>query len=144
MFSKSCEYAIRAAVFVAGRSLRGNRCSISEIAAQTGAPVAFTGKILQILTREGIITSFKGPGGGFGISKMQMKRVMLSDIIDVIDGESIYSGCVLGLRQCSEKNPCPMHEQFKSIRNDLKKTLKKTSLFTLASDFDQGNGVLKT
>ena len=105
MFSKSCEYAIRAGVFVATRSLKGERCSIDDVATETGAPAAFTGKILQKFSRRNIIASVKGPGGGFLISKGDMKRIKVAEIVSLIDGDSVYAGCALGLSACNEKKP---------------------------------------
>ncbi len=143
MFSKSCEYAIRAAVFVATRSLKGERCSIDDVATETGAPAAFTGKILQKLSRRHIISSVKGPGGGFLISKSDMKRTKVADIVNLMDGDSVFAGCALGLSACNEKNPCPLHDQFKNIRSGLKQLLEKTSLYDLAADVNKGDSVLR-
>lgn len=43
----------------------------------------------------------------------------IADIVKAIDGESIYSDCVLGLKACSEKNPCPLHDDYKEIKRNL-------------------------
>jgi Rrf2 family transcriptional regulator, iron-sulfur cluster assembly transcription factor len=143
MFSKSCEYAIRAVVYIAGQSLNGRRCSIADVAGETGSPEAFAAKILQTLSRNKLITSAKGPGGGFEMSKQKMKSLTLADIVDTIDGDSVYSGCALGLRRCDEVNPCPLHNRFKKVRTELQNILETTSIYHLAMNVEKGIGVLK-
>ena len=51
MFSKACEYAIRATILIAMEGRKGRRMSLVEIADRTGSPKAFTAKVLQQLAR---------------------------------------------------------------------------------------------
>lgn len=143
MFSKTCEYAIRAAVYISRQALEEKRVSLIDIAREIGSPEAFTAKILQALVHHEIVNSMKGPSGGFGVDKNRLSRIKLSHIVEAIDGNSIYKGCGLGLPECSEKEPCPVHEKFKIIRNELRMMLEKTSLFELASGLEKGLTVLK-
>jgi Rrf2 family transcriptional regulator, iron-sulfur cluster assembly transcription factor len=53
-------------------------------------------------------------------------------VVKTIDGESLFTSCGLGLKECSEKKPCPLHDSFKSIRNDLKKILEETTIEELS------------
>lgn len=143
MFSKACEYGIRAAVYVALRSLEGERASVGEIAEGTGSPTAFTAKVLQQLARGSILDSARGPGGGFRIGEQKMATVTLGEIVAAIDGGSIYEGCALGLDRCSAERPCPLHDRFVGIRDDLKLMLGDTSLYELATGLKQGKAYLK-
>jgi len=143
MFSKACEYGIRAIIHIAVLSQDGKRVGLKEIAKKIDSPEAFTAKILQVLSKNDLIESTKGPTGGFEISMQQMKKLKLSDVISAIDGDSIYKGCGLGMKECSEKHPCPMHDKFKKIRNELKKMLENTTIYTLASDQKNGLTFLK-
>ncbi|RIV44268.1 RrF2 family transcriptional regulator [Flagellimonas pelagia] len=143
MFSKACEYGIRAAVYVALQSLEGRRVSVNEIAEEIDSPVAFTAKILQQLTRSKVIHSVKGPTGGFEIERTDMDTVKLSMIVHAIDGDNIYVGCGLGLKECNAKKPCPLHDKFVAIRTDLKKMLESTSLYELATGLEVGLTYLK-
>ncbi|MFT3904629.1 MAG: Rrf2 family transcriptional regulator [Niabella sp.] len=143
MFSKACEYGIRSAIFIAKSSLKGERVGIKEIAREIDSPEAFTAKILQTLTREQLVESTKGVGGGFEVSEKQMKKVLLADIVNAIDGNSIYVGCGLGLPSCNEKKPCPIHYEFKEVRNKLKEVLTSTTLYDLAMGMAVGNTFLK-
>lgn len=115
IFSKTCEYGIKAVLFIAHTGVQGRMVGIKEIAAGIDSPEFFLAKILQDLSRKGLVNSIKGPNGGFYIADESLKRP-ISDIVEAIDGDSLLKGCALGLKQCSEINPCPLHEEFKAIR----------------------------
>ncbi|MCY7362537.1 MAG: Rrf2 family transcriptional regulator [Ignavibacteria bacterium] len=143
MFSKACEYGIKAAVFIAVKSREGKRVSLNEIAGEINSPVAFTAKVLQQLTRNKILDSIRGPSGGFEINKNKVDKIRLSRIVSAIDGDSIYSGCALGFENCNENLPCPIHHKFVLIRNELKHMLETTSLLDLSKDVNEGITFLK-
>lgn len=143
MFSKACEYGIKATIYIAEQSYQDTRVSLKDIAKKIDSPEAFTAKILQQLAKNNIIESVKGPAGGFTVGKKNMEKVKLSHIVSAIDGDTIYKGCGLGLKQCSEKRPCPVHDKFKTIRNDLKKMLESTNLLELALGLKEGLSYLK-
>lgn len=143
MFSKACEYAIRSVIFVAVASIKNERVGFKQIAEEIAAPEAFTAKILQKLTKSGIVDSVKGVGGGFTISKEALDTIKLSAIVNVIDGSAIYEKCGLGLAQCSELRPCPVHFKFKVIRAELREMLENTSLKELAEGAKLGDTFLR-
>ncbi len=127
MFSKTCEYAIRAVLFIAQKSKDGNKVSIKEIAKGINSPEYFIAKILQDLSRKKMIQSAKGPNGGFYLNKQSLKY-SLADVVKTIDGDAIFSGCGLGLEHCSETRPCPIHHKFKKIRKELYDMLRSARL----------------
>lgn len=143
MFSKACEYGIRAAIFIAEQSLLDHKVSLKDIAKAIDSPEAYTSKILQQLSRNEIINSDKGPTGGFSMNKQELDVVKLSTIVTAIDGDAIYNGCGLGLKNCSEDKPCPVHNQFKIVRDELKKMLETTLVRSLTMDFKDGLTFLK-
>lgn len=136
MFSKACEYGIRATLYVAQQSRQGQRAKLAEIARATDSPVAFTAKILQQLARAGVISSVVGPGGGFEVDPS--RGLTLSDIVDAIDGDRIYRGCGLGLPSCDEARPCPVHDRFKEVRDQLREMLQTTTVQELATGLEAG------
>jgi Rrf2 family transcriptional regulator, iron-sulfur cluster assembly transcription factor len=144
MFSKACEYGIKAALFIATESQQGKRVSLNTIAGKINSPTAFTAKVLQKLAKNEIILSLKGPAGGFEIKKEKIDKVKLRDIVFAIDGDTVYKGCALGFENCNEKKPCPVHHQFKEIRNDLRKMLETTSLLDLSKDINKGKTFFKS
>jgi len=143
MFSKACEYGIRASIFIAAKSSKGIRVGIKDVAKEIDSPEPFTAKIMQILTRNGIISSAKGVGGGFEVSSEAVKKIKLIQIVDAIDGDNIYKGCGIGLKECSEIHPCPVHNDFKKIRELLLNMLTNTTLEQLASGVKSGDFYLK-
>jgi Rrf2 family iron-sulfur cluster assembly transcriptional regulator len=143
MFSKTCEYGIRATIFIASQSYLGNRVGLKDIAKKIDSPEAFTAKILQILSRDNIINSIKGVGGGFEIPKENMKEIKLVQIVNSLDGDNILTGCALGLSNCSEAHPCPMHNKFISIRKELVFMLENTNLEELALGIKSGETFLR-
>ncbi|MCB0437029.1 MAG: Rrf2 family transcriptional regulator, partial [Mangrovimonas sp.] len=93
MFSKACEYGIKASIFVALNSYKGKRVSPKEISEEIDSPKAFTAKILQDLVRHNIINSIQGAYGGFEIEKSKIPSIKLAQIVNAIDGDKIYKGC---------------------------------------------------
>ncbi|MFI0428672.1 RrF2 family transcriptional regulator [Mariniflexile sp. HMF6888] len=143
MFSKACEYGIKASIFIAINSYEGKRVSPKEIAEEINSPQAFTAKILQALVRHKVINSVKGAYGGFEVDKNELKYIKLAQIVKAIDGDNIYNGCGLGLEKCDENHPCPVHDKFKGVRDELKEMLENTSLEELALNIKSGVSFLK-
>ncbi len=142
MFSKSCEYAIRATLYIASETSGEHRVGIEAICRHIEAPKHFTAKILQILTRNGIVHSQKGVNGGFYMDAQQTKQA-LKRIVAAVDGNKIFTGCGLGLKECSDHKPCPLHEQFKAVRESLGNMMEQTSIELLALQLKNGKAVLK-
>jgi len=134
MFSKSCEYGLRAIIYIAQQSALDIKVSLSTISEAVNSPQAFTAKVLQQLTRNDIVKSIKGPYGGFVIESNKMNTIKLSDVVKILDGDSIYTSCGLGLKQCNDQSPCPLHFKFVEIRNELKNMLESTTLEMLVND----------
>lgn len=142
MFSKACEYAIRAMLFIAQKSKPGNNIGIKEISKGIDAPEHFLAKILQELSRKGIVQSIKGPNGGFYLDD-SAKKNNLADIVKSVDGDNLFTGCGLGLKICSEKNPCPLHDEFKIIRKKIYNMLESTTVGEFNIDLIKGLRYLK-
>lgn len=141
MFSKACEYGLRAVIIIESYSRDNKKIGIKEICAGINAPEPFTAKILQNLRRLEIISSTKGPNGGFFIEKD--KEIKLIEIVLAIDGNKIITKCGLGIKECSELKPCPIHADFKPIRDSLKHVLEKTSVRQITEDINNGLAFLK-
>lgn len=137
MISKSCKYAIRATVYIASRSGEEVKLGVKEIAKEIEAPEAFTAKILQALNKHRIITSLKGPYGGFYTEKPQLELPVI-DIVNAIDGLAVFRECGLGLHQCSDQHPCPMHFEYAKTRDQMQKSFQQTTIGHLALDLKEG------
>jgi Rrf2 family protein len=142
IFSKTCEYAMRAVFFIAHKTANGGRVGIKEIATGIDSPEHFLAKILQDLSRRGVIQSAKGPNGGFYVDDVIL-NMPLASIVEAVDGNGIFTGCGLGLEYCSEENPCPIHHDFKAIRNQIQDLLKTTKIGEFNEELNLGIAVLK-
>lgn len=142
MISKSCKYAIRAAVFIASRAREDVKLGVKEVAEEIEAPKAFTAKILRTLNKYKIVTSLKGPYGGFYCENHQLNLPVI-EVVNAIDGLSVFKECVMGLHQCSDNHPCPMHGKYAKTRNAFFKSFEETTIGSLASDLTKGAVYLK-
>ncbi|MGN6438272.1 MAG: RrF2 family transcriptional regulator [Agriterribacter sp.] len=142
MFSRTCEYAIRAMIFIAQKSRDGKKTGIKEIAKSIDSPEHFIAKILQDLGRRGLLQSLKGPNGGFYLDEEALD-CSLADIVKVVDGDKLFTGCGLGLKQCSESHPCPIHHEFKTVRKKIQVMLEKAKLGEFTEELEQSLTFLK-
>ena len=131
MFSRACEYAIKAMIYIEFESQHNqNNIKLNDIAEAIDSPMAFTAKILQKLRKHQLLESSVGAKGGF--QHATGKEISLRDIIVAIDGEGIFKNCVLGLKQCSAEYPCPMHDEYARIRGEMEKTMHSSKLKDVA------------
>jgi len=142
MFSKACQYALRAVIYIATRSEKGEIASLNDIADAIDSPNPFTAKILQKLVKVKIISSTRGAYGGFQTDMLSNKRIPISSIVKAIDGDTIYMKCGLGFKNCSDKTPCPVHDKFKGVRDGLRMMLETTTIHELAIQLETGQGIL--
>ena len=130
MFSRTAEYAVRAMVVLANQP-PGRLTGAREVSQAEQIPGAFLWKILQNLARRKLIRSFKGVRGGYELAR-PAAEIKLEDIVEATDGEDVVGGCVLGLAECSEDNPCPLHDSWKEVKAKLTEMLEQTTLADLA------------
>ncbi|MFN3020707.1 RrF2 family transcriptional regulator [Chryseobacterium sp. TY3] len=135
MFSKTCEYALRALIYITQQTKDGGRIGIKDIASGIDSPEYFIAKILQDLSRKGFVQSAKGPTGGFYLDSISLNR-SLAEIVKEMDGDKIFTGCALGLKECSESHPCPVHNEFKHIRNNLQNMLNEMKIGDFVSQLE--------
>jgi Rrf2 family protein len=139
MFSKSTEIGLRAVIYIAQKASEEKKLGLAEVSKAIDAPRSFTAKILQQLTVDnGIVSSARGPNGGFYISE-KAKKSSVRKILDLLGENELLEKCVLGLKQCSEEKPCPMHSGYRSIKKDLIKLFETKTIQDLANELAEGN-----
>ena len=143
MFSKACEYAIKASIYIAQQSLEQRSVNVKDVAASVNAPVAFTAKILQQLCREDILRSIRGKQGGFFFDVEKQKTISIFRVVEIFDGDGLFTNCGLGLHKCSSINPCPVHDDFKIVRDGLVTMTHKYTFHDLALKTQNGLAWLK-
>lgn len=126
IFSKKCELALQAVLYLAHKDEQSLTSSL-EISEEIGIPKEFTSKILQTLTKRGIVGSRKGKSGGFYLARPP-KEIKLIDIVEAIDGTDVFHRCVLGFPNCSVDEPCPVHDEWGKLREETLRMLSARSL----------------
>ena len=138
MFSKATEDALRAVIFIAQNSSEEKKLGINEIAKGIASPVPFTAKIMQKLTVQNqIISSVRGPGGGFFITE-EARELPVRAILNVMGEGILLEKCVLGLSQCSDTKPCPLHSKYKFIKRELIQLFETKTIQNLADELKGG------
>jgi Rrf2 family protein len=134
MLSNTSKYAIRAMIYLAINSVNDSKTGIKKISSELSMPAPFLAKILQILAKHKLLTSTKGPNGGFSLGR-DARKITLYDIVTVIDGNDIFDSCLISLRTCNEENiPCPVHHKYEGLRNEIKQLFKRQDIGSLAND----------
>ncbi len=126
IFSKKCEYAIQAVLYLS--SLNEDKVvNAQDISDELKIPKEFISKILQELTFSGIIESKKGKGGGFALAKPP-QQIKLIELVYAIDGDGIFHQCVLGFPNCTSEAPCPVHERWSKLINETHQILSNETI----------------
>ena len=132
IFSRQCEYALQAVIYLALKPV-GEMTSIKELSKKLDIPYHFLGKILQDLTYKSLLSSQKGPQGGFRLA-MPAKDITLFHIIEAVDGVAFTNSCVLGFPECSGQNPCAVHEKWAGVRETIYSMLVNKNIAQVAKD----------
>jgi Rrf2 family protein len=134
MLSKSCRYAIRAVLYLASQPESAGKTGIKKISYDLDLPSPFLAKILQQLAKRKILSSTKGPHGGFSLLK-DPKKVTLYDIVITIDGDEVFTDCIMHHGTCpgadTGKKHCPLHEDYSKTRNDRMNLFRDKTIYDL-------------
>lgn len=143
LFSRRCEYALQAVLYVARQS-PDSMTSIRELTTALRIPFHFLAKILQDLSHKGLLISHKGPQGGFALG-MPASEITLFHIVEAIDGIGLTQSCVLGFEECSDRSPCALHEKWAGLRDGIYRMLVTRNISQLADDMHKpGYSVLES
>jgi len=143
MLSNSSKYAIRAVLYLTEKASENNKIGSKKIADELKMPAPFLAKTLQELTKKNIISSVKGPHGGFFLTKKNEKN-SLFDIIECIDGAEKFNECYLGQLECSSKNPCVVHHLYVPFKDKLISKLKKKTILEMSIEYVDNNNIINT
>ena len=138
MLSGTCKYALRAVIYLAVNSRKGEKIGIRKISRDLDIPTPFLAKILQTLARHKILTSIKGPHGGFSIGR-PVDEIFLIDIVEIIDGLDFFKKCVIGVKHCTDlETPCALHTRYAHYREEIKQLFESVSIKDLIADVKKG------
>ncbi|NNC70188.1 MAG: Rrf2 family transcriptional regulator [Flavobacteriaceae bacterium] len=137
MISNTSKYAIRGVLYLALNSDDKTKFSPGNIAKDIEVPAPFLAKTLQLLSKKNLISSSKGRNGGFYLTEIDRQNLLIS-IVDCIDGLEKFYECGLGLRECTNINPCPIHNSLSSLRQGFLKELSSRSIDDFAHEIRNG------
>ena len=135
LFSKQCDYAIQAILYLALKP-QGTVVTIKEITKKLKLPYHFVSKILQRLTHKGLVTSLKGPTGGFALG-IAAQKISLYEIVEAVDGVQFLKGCALGFPDCSETHHCGMHHEWTKLRDATRSLLMKQNIASMVKNTEK-------
>lgn len=130
MLSKSCEYGLRATLFLASLD-RDGYVPIGTISDELDISFPFLTKIFQQLNDAGLLVSQRGPHGGVSLTK-PAEEITLFDIVVAIDGTDLFEECVLGLPGCGDAQPCPLHDRWGEKREQVENMFRSMTLAEMA------------
>lgn len=139
MLSNTCKYAVRAVIYISVYASDKKKVGIKQIATELDIPSPFLGKILQTLSKHNILNSTKGPHGGFYLSR-PAEEIALMDIVEIIDGTEIFTSCLIRTSECSDDEPCGLHDNITSLRKQMKNIFINQTINDLASEFKRNSG----
>lgn len=137
MLSLTCKTAIKAVIYLASKFESGEKSGIKEIAEFIDASEHTVGKMLQTLVKENVINSLKGPTGGFYIS-LKQKNQPIINVVEAIDGKELFKQCGLGLSKCSATHPCPIHNNYKAVRDLFEQMCRDKKINDLCEPVNNG------
>ncbi len=138
MLSNTSKYALRAVIYLATNAKPGDRIGIKKISSELEIPTPFLGKIMQTLAKHKLLSSTKGPNGGFGLGK-PADEIYLMDVVEIVDGMDSFKNCAIGLKYCAEQeNLCALHTRYAHLRDEMKKIFQSETIDAVVRDVKSG------
>lgn len=141
MLSNACQYAIRSILYLAMNSDEKNKIGAKIVSKELETPQPFLAKLLQQLAKSGLVSSIKGPNGGFYLTKKDRKN-SIWDIIVCIDGTAKFDSCFMGLSSCNEEAPCPVHFTVVKFKDKLLSDFKEKSIDEFSEEIKKKGRVI--
>jgi len=136
ILSRTSQYAIQALIYIATQP-RGEPILNRTVTEYLGVPTAYLAKIMQTLSKGGLLYSYRGRQGGFCLREGGEKTDLMQ-IVTLIEGAEFTQNCVLGLKLCSDETACPMHTKWKPIKEKIVAMMHEHTLERLASAVQSG------
>ena len=142
LFSETIKHTIQAMIYLA--TYDNQRVMVSQIAEYYDIPKFYLAKLMQTLTKHHLVKSTRGRTGGVKLNK-PAKDIRIIDIIRAIDGPTPeHEVCVFGLDICSDSVPCPVHDIWKNMKENIKNELYHQNLENLSIELDKKHKLLDT
>ena len=133
MLSHSSKYTLKALHYLSQESTKKEKLNAEQLARFTKVPQPYLSKLFKKLSAVGMVSSVRGPKGGFYLSEKQ-KEQSIFDIILYLEGEDHFENCILDFEACNAKKPCPIHYLINQEKEALRNTIKKLKISDLSTD----------
>ncbi len=130
---RETDYAIRCVYYLAGKE--NEVIMVDEISREMRMPKSFIAKILQRLSKAGIVDSYVGVKGGFYLAK-KPQQISLYDVIIAIEGPIAMNRCTVNKRICSLSTTCRIHPIWIDVRKEVERILKKSTFHNIRSSIN--------
>jgi Rrf2 family protein len=128
LITRETDYAIRALGFIARN--KQQLITVDELVKALHIPRPFLRKLLQILTREHILRSYKGRGGGFLLA-LPAEKILLYKVIEIFQGPISINECFFKKDLCPNRAQCSLRKKISTIESYVIRELKGISLASL-------------
>lgn len=136
LLNKTSEYGIRAMMYLAQEGGDGY-ISAGDMGRHLDISAHFLTKIMQQLTAAGLVKSYRGPNGGLALAR-SASTISVRDIYVALEGDALFSECVLGLPECGNRKPCPFHDRWATARERINRMMSEQTLEDLGEDLRGG------
>ncbi|MBC8193501.1 MAG: Rrf2 family transcriptional regulator [Candidatus Marinimicrobia bacterium] len=133
ILSRATEYAIRLIFYLSDRQPLVKYIRIKDVAKDLDVPYYQLAKVANTLITNEILKSSTGPTGGIDLCD-HANSLPLSVVLEIFGEKDIFDKCILGLKECSSENPCPIHNVWGTTRVELKATFFDKTLGELKAD----------
>ena len=128
--TREADYAVRCVLFLSQEA--GRIVSANEISESMTVSRSFLAKILQRLSKSGIVRSTQGIAGGFELVNKPGK-VNILEVIEAIQGPTAVNVCAVDEHNCDLSNTCPVHPVWVELREDIERKLKRETFAKLVA-----------
>lgn len=142
MLNNASKYAIKSMLYLVLHTNKSTKLGVKQLADILNVPEPFLAKILQQLARNKLLSSTKGPHGGFYITEENAQN-NICKVIENIEGHPMFNKCFMGLEKCDESNPCPVHNSVVDFKEKLLKKFNDMTLAEFAKDINTQSTFLK-
>jgi Rrf2 family protein len=128
--TRAADYAVRVMIHLAGLPPE-TRTSRAELAAATECPEQFLSKVLQSLTRAGLVLSHRGNTGGFELPGIH-RIVTVLDVVEAVEGPMKLNVCLISDRACTRQEWCPAHDVWANAQTAVAQVLRAATIADMA------------
>ncbi|MFQ5776703.1 MAG: RrF2 family transcriptional regulator [Terriglobia bacterium] len=132
LYRRTGQLALQTTLLLAWESDGAPR-RIRELADELGVGANYLTKIVQHLSRAGLVRAVRGPGGGLQLAR-PAQEIHPWDVLSAVEPSAVFTQCLLGGRQCNEAIPCPLHGVWAPARDRIRHILQTKNLQEFAAE----------